>query len=454
MTQQFIMKNIILLCLVCLATQLSAQDKFLIDKVIAKVGTENILLSDVESQYSYSVEQAGFADPDMKCQIMQSLIGQKLIVHHAKLDSIVVLEEEIESNLDFRIDQVLRQMNGDEQFFEEYYGMPVNEMRENLREDLNQQMLAERMQMQILDEVSITPKEVKQFYKSIPVDSIPYLNAEVELQEIVLKPEVNADEKAKALKKILDLRKKIINEEADFADLAKTYSDDPGSGSQGGDLGFAVRGTFVPDFEAAAYSLEKREISDPIETEYGYHILQLLERRGNKINIRHILIKPELTEEDNIKTKTKLDTIKAQIEREEITFSEAVKKYSHDKTPSYHNNGSLLNPNTGGPSFQTSELPSEIYFASEGLEIGDITDPLDYPLPTGETHYRLIKLVSKTRPHKASLEEDYSKIQRYAKESKKNEYFSNWLEEKFQNTFIKVETGYMECPELDKMIKG
>lgn len=448
------MKNIIILCLVGLCTQISAQDRFLIDKVIAKVGTETILLSDVESQYSYTAEQAGYAEPGMKCEIMKSLIGQKLIVHHAKLDSVEVLEEEIESNLDFRIDQVLRQMNGDEQFFEEYYGMPVKEMRENLREDLRQQMLAERMQMQILNEVSITPKEVKEFYRSIPVDSIPYLNAEVELQEIVLKPEVNADEKAESLKKVLELRKKIINEEADFGDLAKTYSDDPGSGSQGGDLGFVERGTFVPDFEAAAYSLEKREISDPIETEYGYHILQLLDRRGNKINVRHILIKPELTEDDNLKAQAKLDTIKAQIEREEITFSAAVKKHSYEKIPSFNNNGILRNPNTGGVSFQTSELPSEIYFASEGLEVGDITAPLEYPLPTGETYYRLIKLVSKTRPHKASLEEDYSKIQRYAKESKKNEYFNNWLEDKFQSTFIKVEAGYLECPELDRLMKG
>jgi len=444
--------RIILLILIA-ASGLQGQDKTLIDKVIAKVGTETILLSDVEGQYSYAAQQSGNFDPGIKCQVMESLIGQKLIVHHAKLDSVEVAEEEIESNLDFRIDQVLRQMNGDEAFFEEYYGMPVAEMRENLREDLKQQMLAERMQMQVLNEVNITPKEVKEFFSSIPVDSIPYLNAEVELQEIVVKPEINDLEKAAALTKIVNLRNQIIKKEADFAELAKIYSDDPGSGAQGGNLGYAERGTFVPEFEAVAYSLDKGEISEPVETEFGFHILELLDRRGNKINLRHILVKPLITEADNQLAKVKLDSIKAELLREDVTFVKALKKHGYDKIPSYSNSGSLRNPNTGASSFQTSELPSDIYFAIEGMEIGDITDPLDYNLPTGETHYRLIKLVSKTRPHKASLQEDYSKIQNYAKESKKNEYFNNWLEEKFQNTFIQIEAGYIDCPDLDAMIR-
>jgi len=433
---------------------LSAQDRLLIDKVIARVGTETILLSDVEGQYGYAIEQSGFVDPSVKCQIIESLIGQKLIVHHAKLDSVEVSPDQIESNLDYRIDQVLRQMNGDEAFFEEYYGMTVNEMRDNLRDDLTQQMLAETMQMQILNEVSITPKEVKEFYNSIPTDSIPYLNAEVELKEIVLKPEVSSEAKTSALKKILDLRKQIIDDGADFAELAKIHSDDPGSGSQGGNLGYAERGTFVPEFEATAYSLEKREISEPIETEFGFHILQLLDRRGNKINLRHILVKPAITEADNLKAKEKLDTIKAKVLRGDITFAEAVKKYSFDKMPSYHNNGLVQNPQTGSTTFQTSELSFDIYLAAEEMEPGDLTDPLDFDVPTGEKYFRLIKLLSKTKPHKASLEEDYTKIQRFAKESKKNEYFSTWLKDKFENTFIKLESGYLDCPDLDKLING
>ena len=435
-----------------LSLSLQAQDKMLIDKVVAKVGTETILLSDVESQYSYTLEQGGEVPPNLKCDILQAIIGQKLVVHHAKLVSVEIAPEEIEASLDFRIDQVLRQMGGDESFFENYYGMTVLDMRAKLRDDLNQQMLAERMQRRVLNSVSITPKEVKQFFNSIPIDSIPFLSAEVELSEVVVKPLVNEEESARALKKIVEIRQKIVEGGEDFAELAKLHSDDPGSGSQGGNLGFAERGTFVPEFEAAAYTLSQNEISEPIETEFGFHILQMLERRGNKINIRHILVKPEITDSDLEIAKVKLDTIKSQIERGKYTFERAVKLHSEESLPSYSNNGMIQNPQTGKTSFETSQLPSEIYFAIEDLIPGDITDPLEYPVPTGETFYRIIKVRELTNPHKASLEEDYSKIQNFAKESKKNEYFANWLEEKFESTFIKVESGYISCPELDERL--
>ena len=178
----------------------------------------------------------------------------------------------------------------------------------------------------------------------------------------------------------------------------------------------------------------------------------MLERRGNKINIRHILVKPEITDADREIARVKLDTVKAQIDRGKITFERAVKLHSEESLPSYSNNGMIQNPQTGKTSFETSQLPSEIYFAIEDLVPGDITDPLEYPVPTGETFYRIIKVRDLTNPHKASLEEDYAKIQRFAKESKKNEYFATWLEEKFESTFIKVESGYISCPELDERL--
>lgn len=440
--------------LLFVATITIAQERLVIDKVVAKVGTETILLSDVESQYAYALDQSGGFDEGLKCQILQSIIGQKLIVNQAKLDSIVVSEEEIQASLDFRIDGVLRQMNGDEAFFEEFYGMTIAEMRDNLRDDLEQQMLAERMQTQIINEVSITPKEVKEFYKSIPRDSIPYLSAEVEISEIVVKPQVNKEERIKALEKILDIRKSIVDEGADFAEVAVKFSDDTGSGSRGGDLGFAKRGTFVSEFEAVAYGLEPGEISEPVETEFGFHIIQMMERRGNNLRLRHILVTPDITEEDKVLAREKLDSIRNQIINGEIRFSEAVKKYSIDDIPSYHNNGMIQNPKTGKTFFETGDLPTEIYFAIEDMDVLDVSPPLEYPLPTGETYYRIVQLVSKTKPHRASLEEDYAKIQAFAKESKKQEYFANWIEEKFKETYIEVDDSYILCPELQKMISG
>ena len=431
------------------------QDNLVIDKVIAKVGTESILLSDVESQYAYALDQSpGKITPDVKCEILQSLVGQKLIVNQAKLDSIIIPEEQIESGLDFRIDGVLRQMGGDTELFEEVYGKTVAQMRENLRDDLEQQMLAERMQGEVLNSVAITPKEVKEFFYSIPVDSIPYLSAAVEISEIVAKPEVNDDEKVTALKQILEIRKRVISEEASFEELAKKYSDDPGSGSRGGDLGYAERGLYVQEFEAAAFSLEENEISDPVETVHGFHVIKMIDIRGNKIHVKHILIKPDITEADRDLAKIKLDTIRKQIIDGKYKFAEAVKKFSLEDVPSFHNNGRIQNQKTGKPMFETSELPSEIYFAIEDLKVGDITETLDYPLPTGETYYRLISLDYKERPHKASLEEDYNKILQFAKESKKSSYFATWLEDKLAKTFIEIDKTYLNCPNLDKMISG
>ena len=429
-----------------------AQEDLIIDKVVAKVGTETILLSDIEAQYAFAKAQPGGERENLKCEILQAIVGQKLVVHHARLDSVFISPDEIEASLQFKIEDVLRQMNGNEELFEEYYGMTVNEMKDNLREDLEHQMLAERMQSQIINNVVITPKEVKEFFNEIPKDSIPYLNAEVELAELVLKPEVNDEERSKALQKIVDLRKRIVENGEDFSELAIAHSDDPGSGRRGGDLGFAERGSYVQEFEATAYSLEKMEISEPIESKYGFHIIQLLERRGNKIHVRHILISPEITEADKVLAKEKLNALREKIIAEDLNFSAVVKEHSLEELPSYSNNGMMQNPNTRKTIFETAELPYEIYIAIEEAKVNDITEAMELPLPSGETYYRIIKLMSKTKPHKASLEQDYTKIQRFAKESKKSEYFANWLDSKLGNTFIKIDGDYLSCPDLNEMI--
>ena len=452
-TNHIMLRTLLLSLLIVLGMSSISAQELLIDKVIGRVGTESILISDVENQYNYQLQRFPMGGDELKCEILQSIVAQKLIVHQARLDSIEVPADQVEASLEIRINQVLRQMNGDEALFQEYYGMTVNEMRDNLRTDLENQMLAEQMQAKIINEVSITPREVKEFFNLIPQDSIPYLNAEVELSEIVVAPQVNKEERAKALQQIIDLRKRIIEGGESFEDLAKIYSDDPGSAARGGDLGYAERGVYVQEFEATAFGLEDGEISEPVESIHGFHIIKMIDRRGNSIKVHHILVKPNITQADKDLAKAKLDSLKIDLEEGKIPFRAAVKIHSIEDVPSYHNNGMIQNPSTGKPSFETAELPSDIYFAIEDLEVGDITTTLEYPLPTGEVYYRLIKLESKTRPHKASLEQDYSKILNFAKESKKNEYFSRWLEEKLKETYVELDRQYLVCPELDELLK-
>lgn len=431
-----------------IASSILVGQSILIDKVVAKVGSESILLSEVEDEFAYAKSKEPGIDDDIKCIILDNIIAQKLIVYQARLDSVDVTEEEVELQLDFRFDAVLRQMNGDEEFFKEYYGASVQEMRERYRDDQRQKLVAEKMQYKLISEVQITPKEVEKFFKSIPADSLPYFKSDMEIAEIVLKPEVNAIERQKALDKITDIREKIISKKEDFSKMASQYSQDPGSALRGGDLGFAKRGSYVPEFEATVFSLEKDEISEVIETEYGFHIIQLIERRGNTVRARHILIKPEITNDDLTQTKNKLDSVRTQILQDSLLFERAVKIYSMKNLPSYSNGGRVKNPNTNNTFFAADDLDPDTYFAIFELKPGEICKPLEIRLPGGEKAFRIIKLVSISKPHRASLKEDYDKITTFAKENKKNEYFLKWLEKKRKETFIQIDPLFEHCKNI------
>lgn len=447
-------QNIILGLMVLVATtQTVVGQSYLIDKVIAKVGSEFILLSEVEDQYAYSLTQDPSLGDEVKCQILENLIAQKLIIYQAKLDSVEVSDQEVEAQLELRFDNILRQMNGDEEFFAEYYGAGVAEMKERYRDDQKQQILAERMQMKLINSVTITPEEVQQFYDQIPTDSLPYLDSEVELGELVIKPTVNDEQKAIAKEKLEGIVAKIVSGEESFEAMALKYSMDPGSGARGGDLGFAKRGSYVPEFEAAVFSLKEGEMSEVIETEYGFHVIKQLERRGNNVRARHILIKPDLTESDLAKARNHLDSIKNLIEIDTISFTAAVKKFGNKKTESYNNNGRIKNRATGNNFFRTDELDPDVYFEIIDLEKGELTKVIQDKDFGGEPQFRLLQLQSITKPHKANLQQDYDKISQFAKEGKKAEYFNTWVMEKMDETFIEVNKIYSDCENMTKYIK-
>jgi len=426
----------------------------MIDDIIAQVGEEIVLLSEVEEQYSLVSEQQGNLPAEAKCQIIDQLLSQKLILNQAKLDSIVVADEEIETQLNARIDRILGYMQGDVTQFEAYYGKSVNEVKEEFRQDLRSQITTERMQATILGDVKITPAEVKDFFSMIPKDSLPYFNSEVELGELIFKPKVNDEERMIAMNKAQEIRDRIVEGGEDFAELASQYSEDLGSAKLGGDLGWAKRNTFVPEFEASAYTLEKGEISELVETQFGFHILQLIERRGNTVKVRHILIKPVITEADLELARQELTDIRREVSIDSTTFSRAVKRFGDDSVQSYNNDGVMVNPQTGNGFFEIGDLEPDIYFAIDTLEVNQMTEPLAFKSPSGESMFRLILLKSRTKPHKADLAQDYSRIQKAALESKKNTFINNWVEEKIESTYIEFADPYGSCNNInDRWVK-
>lgn len=441
------------LLFVLLPALLSAQnERAVIDKVVATVGGEIILLSEVQEQLSYARQQQKDLPEEYACVVLQNMLVQKLLVNQAKLDSVEVKDEEVENQLDARIDRLRAYFNQDDKAIEEYYGQTINDIKEQMRGDMRSQLLAERMQGTITEKATITPSEVKDFFNNIPKDSLPFFNSEVEVREIMYKPTVNPEEKAKARTRVEELRTRITEAGESFDELAKKYSDDTGSGANGGDLGWQKRGTFVPEFEAMVYKLEQDQISPVVETEFGFHIIQLLERRGNLVHARHILIKPEITDEDLKKAETKLDSIRNLIKTNNINFSTAVKIYGDKNTASYNNDGRVANPRTGNTFFEVADLDTNIFFAIDGLNPGDVSEPVPFRNTDGTRYFRLVQLQSRSKPHKADLKQDYNKIQAAALEQKKAEFTEKWVLEKLRATYLSVGDLYHDCPNLQALL--
>jgi peptidyl-prolyl cis-trans isomerase SurA len=436
----------------CLFSFSLFSQKEIIEKVVAHVGSEIVLLSELEEQHALMMERQGTLPPDARCFILDQLLTQKLLVHQAKLDSVEVTAEEVEAQLNARIEQILDYMGGDVSQFENYYGQTVSEVKDAFREDLRSQLLADRIRSKVMTDISVTPSEVKTFFRRIPVDSLPYFNSEVEVGEIVIKPKVNESQRQKAIEKLEALRSRIVEKGEDFAEIAKKFSDDFASARIGGDLGWTKRGKFVQEFEAAAYKLDEGEVSPVVESEFGFHLIQLIARRGNSINTRHVLIKPEITDEDLQLTKIKLDSVRHLLLTDSISFSAAVKKFGYDKVQSYNNDGKMINPATGNTFFEIADLDPSIYFAIDTMKVGGYSKPFSFTDQRGETYFRILQLQSRSEPHVASLQRDYSKIQEAAIEQKQASFLSNWIMQKVESTYIQIDDVYSACPNLSKWL--
>ena len=442
------MNNILalLLCLFCVSV--SAQQRAVIDEVIARVGSEYILLSDLEEQYALAQSQSNEPLPsEARCALLDQTLVGKLLYNQSKLDSIEVNDGEVETQLNARIDRILSYMGGDVNQFEDYYGQSITATKEQFREDLREQLAVDRMRASVVREVKVTPAEVKDFFAEIPRDSLPYFNSEVEVGELVVKPVASDSTKAAVVARLKELRRQIEAGEITFEEAAQKNSAD-GSARGGGDLGWTKRGKFVPEFEAAAYNLDPGEISDVVESEFGYHLIKLVGRRGNSIRVSHILLQPAITDADMEKSRVFLDSIANLIRVDTFSFSYAVKRFGYDKVQSYNNDGRMSNPNSGNTFFEIGDLDPDVYFAIDELEIDSLSGVLEFRGPAGDPLLRVVQLRSRTSPHRATLSQDYAKIQDATKNAKQQEYLSDWIQKKVSSTFIKIDDRYAVCPQI------
>lgn len=432
-------KELMIILLVLLASFASIAQRQQVDKVVAVVGNHIILQSDLESRIKLLESQSqGVEVPDdARWLVFDQLLAEALMLAEAEKDSLVVSDDEVQGQLDSRVSQILAYMGNDEKKFKEFYSMTPGEMKDFMRDQMHDQLVQQRMQQQVIESVTITPKEVKDFFGKIPRDSLPYFNSEVELAEIVIKPKINAEEDARARKLARNLMLQVVEDSVDFSFLAKKYSQDRASAALGGNLGVQPRGTLVPEFEAAAYQLRPNEVSDVVKTEFGYHIIQLINRLGNTINTRHILIRPEITTQDREKAYQYLDSIRNLITIDTFTFSEAIGLFSEEEY-SKTRAGRIMNPATGEPYFELGDLEPSIYFAIDGLKEGDISKVIEFESRTGEKQFRIVKILRRILPHVANLNDDYSKIRQAALEEKKGLHILNWIDTKIHNNFVDI----------------
>lgn len=438
-----------LLLLAIIFVQLLQAQPNVADEIIAHVGNTIILRSELEEQIVRTKAETGYSGDmnTLRCQVLQQLLVQKLILHQAKVDSTKLSDEEVENELDRRLRYYIN-MVGSAEAFEKYYGKTPLQFKDDFRDNIHDVMLIERKQEEITSKVKVTPAEVKQFFNQIPKDSLPKFDAEVEMSEIVVKPQVAKAQKEKAYNDLADLRRRIIEKTDEFSTLAVIYSNDPGSASRGGDLGVVERGRMVPEFEAAAFKLKTvGDISPIIETQYGYHIIQLEEKLADKVRIKHILIKPKITAEELNNAVNMLDTIRISIVNKKYSFEHAVEKYSQSEM-SKSSGGIMVNPQSGDNSFKINDLDKDQYLAIDTLNIGDITKPFLSINQMGEQEYKLIKLNSRTTPHVANLEMDYNKMNNAALAQKKQQTLLTWIETAIKNKYIKINTPIANCDEL------
>lgn len=416
-------------------------DGLVIDEIIAKVDNHIILKSDLELGYLDMITRGAGIDANSKCVVLENLVLNKLFLAKSEIDSIVVLDYEVERSLESKLRYFISQV-GSEEKLEEYYGKSIDQFKDELREQEREQLLVQKMSQSITEGVTITPGEVRRFFNRIPKDSLPYFSKEVVVGEIIMEPKAGSDRKKAERDLLLSLKERILAGES-FNTLASRYSQEPGASRTGGEIGFFKRGELASRYEETSLRLRPGEISNPVETEFGIHLIQLLERRGNEYSTRHILRIPSPSQADINKTISTLDSLRQMILADSITFEKAARDFSTNKVTS--TNGGFIMDANGGDKISVEQLDPNTFFTIDTMAVGTISPPLVYKDETGKDVVRLVYYKTSIRPHQANLDDDWSKIRGAALNEKKQTILDEWFEKSRYEVFIKIDDEYGYC---------
>lgn len=418
-----------------------------IDEVVWIVGDEAILKSDVESERLNAQYEGRKLDGDPYCIIPEELAVQKLFLHQAELDSVEVSEQEILGELERRMNYLIDQI-GSKEKMEEYYNKTSTQIREMFRENIRNGMTVQKMQREIIGDIKIVPADVRRYFKNLPQDSIPFVPTQVEVQIVTLEPKIPQEEIERVKKALRDYTDQITKGEIAFSTLARLYSEDEGTRRRGGELGFMGRGQLVPEYANVAFNLQDpAKVSKIVESEFGFHIIQLIEKRGDRINTRHILLKPKVEEKDLEAAINRLDTIAKDIRNEKFTFDEAATFLSHDKD-TRNNHGLMANPNSGTARFEMQELAQVSQEAAkvvDGLNVGEISEPFTMINNKGKEICAIVKLKARIDGHKATITEDYQRLKSIVQSKLGDEKLQKWIKDKQKSTYVRINEDWVKC---------
>lgn len=437
-------KNFLVVFLLLASQLLCAQDN-IIDEVIWVVGDEAILRSEVEEERLRAQYEGQQIHGDPYCIIPEQLAIQKLFLHQAELDSIEVSESTVQTQVNMRINYYISQI-GSKEKMEEYFRKTMSEMKEEMTTAVRNQMIIQQMQQKLTENVKSTPSEIRRYYNSLPADSIPTIPAEVEVQILSFDPPVPQAEIDRVKQTLRDFTERVNSGKADFAMLARLYSEDTESAKKGGELGFVGRGQLVPEFAEVAFNLTNpNKVSRIVESEYGFHIIQLIEKKGDRVNCRHILLRPRISSSDRTKAIARLDSIANEIRGGKMSFEQAVMRFSQDKNTAM-NAGMMMNQNTGATKFEYKDLPPEVARQIYGMNIGEISKPFTMMDETKNKEVCVIvKLKTKTDVHKANLVDDYQTIRGMYEQKLKTELINKWILKKQKETYIAIDPAWHGC---------